>query len=88
MHGHREEIRPLEAACLQELVFLSLHKEGYLGFGAQREHSFFEHSCRSSKRGWHNTAAFCILLLFWIAVTEARGLEMFPWCQQSYEHPE
>lgn len=24
MHGHREEIKALEAACLQKLVFLSL----------------------------------------------------------------
>lgn len=51
MFGHREEIRALEAACLWELVFLSFHREGYSGFGAQREHSFFEHSYRSSKQG-------------------------------------
>lgn len=73
MHGHREEIRAMEAARLQELVFLSLHREGYSGFGAQREHSFFERSCRSSKRGLHTAAAFCTLRLFRIAVTEARG---------------
>ena len=31
---------------------LSLPGEGCSGFGAQREHSFFECSCRSSQWGW------------------------------------
>lgn len=39
-------------------VSVPLHREEYSGLGAQREHSSFEHSCRSSKRGWHTTAVF------------------------------
>lgn len=48
----REENRATEAACLWELLFLSLPREGCSGFVVQKEHSFFECSCRSSQQGW------------------------------------
>lgn len=47
----REENRATEAACLWELLFLSLPREGCSGFVVQKEHSFFERSCRSSQQG-------------------------------------
>lgn len=73
--------------------FLPLPREECSCFGAQREHSFFECSCRSNQLGWHPSGTPSGLVLqtaFTPAASsgllgQKQELDMAPWHQQSYK---
>lgn len=87
MRGGREENRATEAACLRELLFLSLPRargsEGAQLLSAQLQIKptgvgSFRYALRVGL-----AAAFYTYCLFWIAGMGARGLDMAHWCQHS-----